>query len=310
MPCGRNGIRPTMRGTQARIVTLKEEHPFFKGVYLKVLQMVNYSLWNNIASLSQMKKRGRKIGKLRFKSASRFRTLNYNQSGFSSTPGRVRSRSQRSEPFPLRLYRPYTKTVKGVLITRCGDTWYVIIQAAAVIESTREGRSVGIDVGLNSFAVDSDGTAIENPRFNERSLNTIRKLQRSIARKQRFSKNWKKAKSRPEKAHDHVTNQKRDFLHKLSRSYVDRYRTICVEDLDIKGLKETGSSKGLHRSIHDLSWGRFYSYPGYKVLSAGTQVIKVDPRNTSHICANCGSIVKKTLSERLHECPYLRECYR
>ncbi|WP_346864829.1 transposase [Methanocalculus sp. MSAO_Arc2] len=118
-------------------------------------------------------------------------------------------------------------------------------------ESRREGRSIGIDAGLNSSAVDSDGAVIENPRFYERSLNTIRKLQRSISRKQRFSKNWNKAESRLEKAHDHVTNQKRDFLHTLSRSYVDRYRTICVEDPDIKGLKETGCSKGLHRNIHD-----------------------------------------------------------
>ncbi|MCP1661689.1 MAG: transposase [Methanocalculus sp. MSAO_Arc1] len=304
-----NGIRPTMRGTQARIVTLKEEHPFLKGVYSKVLQMVNYTLWSNIAALSQMKKRGRKIGKLRFKSASRFRTLNYNQSGFRIDSEQSTITFSKIGTVPFRMYRPYTGTVKGVLITRSGDKWFVIIQAEqaeaeAVTESTCEGRSVGIDVGLNSFAVDSDGIVIENPRFYERSLNKIRKLQRSIARKQRFSKNWKKAKSRLEKAYDHVTNQKRDFLHKLSRSYVDRYRTICVEDLDIKGLKEKGSSKGLHRSIHDVSWGRFYSYLDYKAESAGTRVIKVDPRNTSQICANCGSIVKKILSVRVHECPY------
>jgi len=162
-----NGIRATMRGTQARIVTLKQDNPFLKGVYSKVLQIVNSSLWSNIAALSQIKK----------------------------------------------------------------------------------------------------------------------------------------AKSKLEKAYDHITNQKRDFLHKLSRSYIDRYRTICIEDLDIKGLKEKGSSKGLHRSIHDVSWGRFYSFLDYKAESAGIQVIKVDPRNTSQMCANCGSIVKKILSVRGHECP-------
>ncbi len=71
------GIAPTMRGMQARIVTLKEENPSLKGVYSRVLQMVNYTLWSNLRALSQTKKRGRTIGKLRFKSTSRYRTLNY-----------------------------------------------------------------------------------------------------------------------------------------------------------------------------------------------------------------------------------------
>ncbi|MDD3933359.1 MAG: IS200/IS605 family accessory protein TnpB-related protein [Methanoculleus sp.] len=68
-----------------------------------------------------------------------------------------------------------------------------------------------------------------------------------------------KAKDNLEKAYDHITNQKKDFLHKLSRWYVDAYATICVEDLNIKYLKENGKSTGLRRSIHDASWGRFLS---------------------------------------------------
>jgi len=299
------GISPTMRGTQARIVTLKDENPSLKSVYSKVLQMVNYTLWSNIAALSQTKKRGRKIGKLRFKSAFRYRTLNYNQSGFKIDREHSTITFSKIGAIQFNMHRPYTGKVKGVLITRSGDGWYVIIQAEQEASaSKREGRSVGIDVGLNSFAVDSEGAVIENPRFYEHSLNQIRKLQQSIARKKRFSQNWKKAKSRLEKVYDHITNQKKDFLHKLSRQYVDTYATICVEDLNIKSLKEKGNATGLHRSIHDASWGRFYSYLAYKAESAGTNLVKVDPRNTSQMCSNCGSIVKKTLSERVHECPY------
>jgi len=300
-----HGFTPTMRGMQARIVTLKEENPFLKGVYSKVLQMVNYTLWSNIAALSQTKKRGHKIGKLRFKSASRYRTLNYNQSGFKIDREHSTITFSKIGTIPFSMHRPYAGMVKGVLITRSEKRWYVIVQAEQEASaSKREGRSVGIDVGLNSFAVDSDGAVVENPRFYEHSLGKIKKLQQSIARKKRFSQNWKKAKNRLEKVYDHVTNQKKDFLHKLSRQYVDTYATICVEDLNIKGLKEKGNSTGLHRSIHDASWGRFYSYLSYKAESAGTNLVKVDPRNTSQMCSNCGSIVKKTLSERVHECPY------
>jgi putative transposase len=300
-----NGISPTMQGSQSRIVTLKKENPRLNEVYSKTLQMVNYTLWSNIRALSQMKKRGRKIGKLRFKSAFRYRTLNYNQSGFKIDREHSKITFSKIGTIPFDMYRPYSGNVKGVLITRSHDKWYVIIQTEQEIsESNRNGRSVGIDVGLNSFAVDSDGVVIENPRFYEQSLKKIRKLQRSVSRKQRFSQNWKKVKRKLAKVYEHVTNQKKDFLHKLSRYYVDTYATICVEDLDIKGLKEKGNSTGLHRSIHDASWGRFYSYLTYKAESAGTNIIKVDPRNTSQMCSNCGSIVKKTLSDRIHECPY------
>lgn len=300
-----NGISPTMQGSQSRIVTLKKENPRLNEVYSKTLQMVNYTLWSNIRALSQMKKRGRKIGKLRFKSAFRYRTLNYNQSGFKIDREHSKITFSKIGTIPFDMYRPYSGNVKGVLITRSHDKWYVIIQTEQEIsKSNRNGRSVGIDVGLNSFAVDSDGVVIENPRFYEQSLKKIRKLQRSVSRKQRFSQNWKKVKCKLVKVYEHVTNQKKDFLHKLSRYYVDTYATICVEDLDIKGLKEKGNSTGLHRSIHDASWGRFYSYLTYKAESAGTNIIKVDPRNTSQMCSNCGSIVKKTLSDRIHECPY------
>ncbi len=300
-----HGFTPTMRGMQARIVTLKDEHPALKGVYSKVLQMVNYTLWSNIRALLETKKNGRKIGKLRFKSASRYRTLNYNQSGFTIDCEGESITFSKIGTIPFSMHRPYSGEVKGVLITRSGDEWYVIIQAdQEVAAPKREGRSVGIDVGLNSFAVDTDGRVIANPRFSERSRARMKKLQQRVARKQRGSKNREKAKKKLEKAYAHITNQKNDFLHKLSRRYVDSYATICVEDLNIKYLKEKGKSRGLRRSIHDASWGRFYSYLAYKAESAGTEFIRVDPRDTTQMCSNCGSIVKKSLSERVHECPY------
>ena len=300
----KNGITPTMQGSQARIVTLKQENSRLNDVYSKTLQMVNYTLWSNIRALSQTKKRGRKIGKLRFKGAFRYRTLNYNQSGFKIDREHNTITFSKIGTIPFDMHRPYSGTVKGVLITRSDDKWYVIIQTEHEVSASKhDGRSVGIDVGLKSFVVDSDGVVIENPRFYDQSLKKIRKLQRNVSRKQRFSQNWKKAKRKLANVYEHVTNQKNDFLHKLSRYYVDMYATICVEDLDIKSLKENGNSTGLHRSIHDASWGRFSSYLTYKAESAGTNVITVDPRNTTQMCSNCGSIVKKTISVRIHDCP-------
>ncbi len=86
--------------------------------------------------------------------------------------------------------------------------------------------------------------------------------------------------------------------------YVDKYDIICVEDLDVKGLKANGNSKGIHRNIHDASWSKFVFMLLYKAQRAGRKLIAVGPRNTSQRCSCCGSTVKKELSDRVHECPY------
>jgi len=90
----------------------------------------------------------------------------------------------------------------------------------------------------------------------------------------------------------------------ISRSYVNNYDNICVEDLDVKSLKEKGHSRAKHRHIHDASWSKFIFMLSYKAVSAGRRLIKVDPRNTTQRCSACGSIVKKELSDRGHECPH------
>jgi len=101
------------------------------------------------------------------------------------------------------------------------------------------------------------------------------------------------------------SNQRADFLHKLSRMYANGYDIICVEDLDVKVLKESGHDKGIHRNIHDASWSKLRLMLSYKAQSAGRKLIAVDPRKTYQRCSCCGSIVKKELSDRGHDYPYL-----
>ena len=121
---------------------------------------------------------------------------------------------------------------------------------------------------------------------------------------QRRANNYKSLKDKIAKLHKRINCQRDDFLYKLSRTYVNKFYIICVEDLDIKGLKEKGHNNGMHRSIHDASWSKFIFMLSYKAQSAGRKLIKVDPRNTTQRCSACGSIVKKDLSVRVHECPY------
>lgn len=304
----KNGMPLKASETQARIVTLKREHTWLDDtVYSKTAQMVNNTIWSNIKGLAEAKKRGRRTGKLRFKGRFRYRTLNYNQSGFKIDANASTVTLSKIGTLRFDQYRPFKGTVKGVLITRSSDGWYVILQSQQDPPTTerRAGdRCVGIDVGLAAFAVDSDAAAIDNPTFYNDALPRIRINQRSVSRKVYGSKNWQKARRKLSKTHARVANQRNDYLHKLSRGYVETYDTICVEDLNIRHLLEKDNHTTRHRMISDVSWGRFFFYLSYKAASAGTRLVKVDPRYTSQICSSCGSIVKKPLSERTHRCPY------
>jgi len=190
------------------------------------------------------------------------------------------------------MHRKIQGCIKAILIKRAGQQWFAIVQADQEPELLPEnGKSIGLDVGLKSFVVDTDGNSVENPRFAEKSADKLAKAQRRLARAESGSNNRQKIKEQIEKIHAKVNHQRDNFLHKLSRLYVNNYDNICVEDLDVKGLKEKGHNKGMHRSIHDASWSKFIFMLSYKAESAGRKLIKVDPRNTTQRCSTCGCIV-------------------
>jgi len=291
--------------TQNLIPNLKVENPKLNRVYSKVLQMVNYTLHSNIASLYALKKRGKKVGHLRYKGEGWYNTLNYNQSGFKVDQDHSRLHLSKIGDIKIKLHQKIKGYIKAVIIKREGKNWYAIVQADQEIAPLPEtGKSVGIDVGLKAFAVDSDGNSTENPRYAEKSAKRLAIYQRRLARCKKGSNNRKKIKAKVSKIHKRINNQRDNFLHKLSRLYVNRYDNICIEDLDVLGLKEKGRNTGLHRSIHDAAWAKFAFMLSYKAQSAGRKLILVDPRNTTQRCSNCGSIVRKELSDRIHECPY------
>jgi len=299
------GIKLKTYDTQNMIPSLKLENPKLKLVYSKVLQMVNYTLWSNLNGLSASKKNGRKIGHVRFKGYGWYKTMNYNQSGFKLDQDHGRLHLSKIGDIKIKMHRKVQGCIKAILIKREGRRWFAIVQADQEPELLPEtGGSVGLDVGLKSFVVDTDGNSVENPRFAEKAAIKVKNIQRRLSRTEKGSNNRRKLKDKLSRAHERINNQRTDFLHKLSRHYVNNYDTICVEDLDVKGLKEKGHNKGVHRSIHDTSWSKFMFMLSYKAESAGRKLIKVDPRNTTQRCSSCGSIVKKELSDRVHECPY------
>ena len=300
-----NGIKLKTYDTQNMIPSLKLENPKLNLVYSKVLQMVNYTLWSNFKGLAASKMNGRKIGHVRFKGHGWYNTLNYNQSGFKIDQDHGILHLSKIGDMRIKIYRKIEGCIKAVIIKRECNRWFAIVQAdqePQLLPETEE--AVGLDVGLTSFVVDSEGNEIENPRYAEQSEDKLARLQRRLARAVRGSNNYGAIKDKIAKLHKRINCQRDDFLHKLSRMYVNSFDIICVEDLDVKGLKENGHNNGMHRSIHDASWSKFRFMLSYKAQSAGRKLIKVDPRNTTQRCSACGSIVKKELCDRVHECPY------
>ena len=202
------------------------------------------------------------------------------------------------------MHREVIGKIKQVTIKHMpsGD-WYALL---AVDDGKSEDkitlieRMVGIDVGLEHYAVDSDGLETGNPRHLKNGLNRVRREQRRLCRKEKGSRNYEKQRKKVARAHEQVENHRNDFQHKLSRYYVDNYDLIVTEKLDIHDLIENGH---LARSISDAAWSSFNQKLAYKAERAGKLYVQVDPRGTSQECSCCGKLVPKTLNDRWHDCP-------
>ena len=159
---------------------------------------------------------------------------------------------------------------------------------------------VGIDLGLTSFAVLSDGTIITAPRLLRRAERRLRRLQKSLSRKTRWSASREKARVRLARAHAKVADTRRDFHHKVSTTIIRDSQAVYVEDLCVAGLGGTRLSK----SVHDAGWSAFTSMLEYKAVRYGrlfARISRFEP--TSQVCSACGvNDGRKPLSVRQWIC--------
>jgi len=274
---------PPKRKMQSMLPKLKEERPELKEVNAKTLQMVVFMLYNNLKALSALKKRGKKVGKLRYKKYGKLKSFILNQSGFKliETGNRLdKLYISKVGEVLIRMHRSIEGRIKQVIIKRYeSGAWFALLCVEEVETPKKEIESaVGIDVGIKSFLTDSDGRAVENPMFYERDLERLRVEHRKLSRKKRRSNNWLKQLKRLCKVYEKIERKRDDFLHKLSRFYVNNYDFIAVEDLKIDNMKR---NHNLSMRISDASWGKFLRFLSYKAARAGKTVVKVSPRGTS-----------------------------
>ena len=168
----------------------------------------------------------------------------------------------------------------------------------------KTNQFVGIDLGLVDFAIFSDGIKIENPRFFEKSEKKLAKLKRESSRKTIGSNRWNKARIKVAKLQKHISNQRKDFLQKLTTLIVRKYDIICIEDLDVKTMKETELTVR-NKRVSDVSWSEFRRQLTYKSTWYGRTLSVVDRYYpSSQICHHCGRIDgKKAETIRFWVCP-------
>lgn len=268
--------------TQALIVKLKhKERPELKQVYSKVLQMVNHQIWSSIRSLQQRRMKGFKVGWLRFKGKNQFKILYYNQYGFKIDDKKRQLILSKIGEIPIKLHRSIDGKIKGIILKQyASGKWFGILQVELPKQdpSPSKNSTVGIDVGLKHFLTDSHGRQVENPHFYFRTLARIKRLSRKLSRKRDDSRNRERTRCKLAKVYEKLINQRDDFLHKLSRFYIDNYDVIVIEDLRIGNLVQ---NRRLGQRILDASWCKFFRFLSYKAERAGRTIIKINPRGTS-----------------------------
>jgi putative transposase len=204
------------------------------------------------------------------------------------------------------IHREIVGRIKTVTVSKnpCGHYYASILTDDGVptIPISTDGKAIGVDVGLTHLAITSDGSKFDNPRFIAKSEKNLKRKQQSLSRKKKGSNSRNKARLQVARVHERITNQRRDYLHKVSRRIVDENQVIVTEDLNVKGMT---SNHNLAKAVSDVGWGTLTSFLKYKAERDGKSFVKVSRWfPSSKVCSECGyQIGKMPLDVRFWTCP-------
>lgn len=244
-------------------------------------------------------KKGRRVSPPRFRKVKKYPSFTLKQAGWKHLGGnRIRIGKMN---YKFALSRPIEGEIKTVTIKR--DSAGRLFVCFSVIQEI-EPREVstnkigGFDFGLKTFLTDDEGRTYESPQVYRSALREIACLNRSLARKQKGSGNWKKAKRRLALAYSHLANKRRDSHFKLANHLLSEYDVLCFEDLNIDGMKQIWG-----RKVSDLAFAEFMSILESKAHQQGKKIIRIgrfDP--SSQTCSQCGHRQAMPLSSRVFDC--------
>src|SRR5437016_1879930 len=280
---------------QSQLPAIKEARPEFKNIHAHTLQAVLIGLKRAFQNFFGRVRKGQNPGFPRFQGAHRFHSLVFTSAAYQVHGSRVQI--SKVGNVKMKMHRPLPKEVGTLFLKNVRGAWYGCFACEVETDPLPAiHQAIGIDVGLKTFAVLSDGTAIENPRYYQQAQAKLRVAQRRVARRKRGHRRGK-AVLLFQKIHQHMAQQRADFQHQLSTWLVQNYGTIAVEDLNVPGL--AGSM--LAKFVRDAGGAGFFQKLAYKAESAGREFIPVPAPGTSQTCI-CGAAVPKRLSDREPVC--------
>ncbi len=211
------------------------------------------------------------------------------------------------EGIKIKLHRKFEGTIKSVTISRNPSGKYfaslTVETTAKIIKPKKPSKkkSIGVDLGIKTFAVLSTGEEIQNPKHLKKSLKRLRRAHRNVSRKVKGSNNRMKAKKILALQYEKVTNQRTDFLHKVSLRLIRENQTVCLETLNVKGMMQNHK---LAQALSDISIGTFNRFMEYKGLWYGTNILRCGRfEASSKICNKCGATNHAlTLADRTWTC--------
>ncbi len=220
--------------------------------------------------------------------------------------------AKQKEPLAIVWSRPLPDGVKPSSVTITKDKagrYFVSILVEEDIQTLPPtDKTIGIDLGLKSFLITSEGETIDNPKYYARYEKKLAKLERKYARKNKGSKNHNKARLKVARLHAKIADMRCDFQHQLSTQLIRENQTICVETLSVKNMVKNHK---LAKAISDVGWGEFVRQLEYKATWYGRQIVRIDRfYPSSKTCSACG-FVRDELGLEVREwvCPQCGVCH-
>ncbi len=287
---------------QHYIKVIRSAFPWYNEVSSRVTRNAIDDLDNAFKHFFRRVKQGQKPGFPRFKKKGVRDSFALRESAKFNVEGRTLRIERLNSRIKLRQPLRFTGPVKQVTISQKAGVFYaaILVDTQDYNPHAPEGEAVGVDLGVKSLAVLSDGTVFPANQKLKANLQRLKRRQRRLSKKVKGSNRRAKAKTALAKLHQRIANQRKAVLHEVSDHLTRHYKVVCIEDLNVRGMTKNHS---LARAVNDAGFGTLRRMIEYKAaLRGGTVAVINRFAPSSKMCSACGQLHEMPLNKRMMTC--------